>query len=86
MNNNYLAHYSSEYYDPVKAHEYYMKNRELKGRKSTAKLNDEGKAAASYVKEQLNQERSNKVKDHSVTTNNKIDSLREQKKQKRGKS
>ena len=26
-----LKHYASPYYDPVKAHEYYMKNRELKG-------------------------------------------------------
>lgn len=31
---NFLAHYASKYYDPVKAHEYYMENRELKGRKS----------------------------------------------------
>jgi len=29
---NFLAHYSSQYYDPVKAHEYYMRTRELKGR------------------------------------------------------
>lgn len=28
---NFLAHYSSEFYDPVKAHEYYLKNRDLKG-------------------------------------------------------
>lgn len=28
----YLAHYTSPYYDPVKAHEYYMRNRELVGR------------------------------------------------------
>ena len=27
--------YVSKYYDPVKAHEYYMKNRELKGRSTT---------------------------------------------------
>ena len=26
-----MAQYASKYYDPVKAHEYYMKNRELKG-------------------------------------------------------
>ena len=29
--------------NPVKAHEYYMRTRELKGRRSTTKLNDEGK-------------------------------------------
>ena len=27
-----LQHYASPYYDPVKAHEYYMRTRELKGR------------------------------------------------------
>lgn len=38
-----LQHYASPYYDPVKAHEYYMKNRELKERRSVRKLSDEGK-------------------------------------------
>ena len=53
-----LAHYASPYYDPVKAHEYYMRTRELKGRKaSTAGLNDEGKGAAAYVKGQIQGER-----------------------------
>lgn len=51
-----LKHYASPYYDPVKAHEYYMKNRELKGRKSTAGLSEEGRIAASYVKQRLNNE------------------------------
>lgn len=27
---DYLAHYASKYYDPVKAHEYYLRTRELK--------------------------------------------------------
>ena len=36
-----LRHYASPYYDPQKAHEYYMRTRELKGR-STTSLNDEG--------------------------------------------
>ena len=43
MNNDQLMHYASKYYDPVKAHEYYLKNRELKGRRSTGSLDDEGK-------------------------------------------
>lgn len=66
-----LKHYASPYYDPVKAHEYYMKNRELKGensRKSTAGLNDEGKAIAKYVKNQLDTERKGKVEDHNNRT------------------
>lgn len=71
-----LKHYASPYYDPVKAHEYYMKNRELKGdnsRKSTAGLNDEGKAVAQYVKNQLDTERKSKVDIHNNQTQAQID-------------
>ena len=77
---NEILHYASPYYDPVKAHEYYMKHRELKGRTSTAGLNDEGKAAASYVKEQLTTEHKTKVEANNEDTTNQIDKLREQKK------
>lgn len=56
-----LAHYASPYYDPVKAHEYYMRNRELKGRQSTAGLNEEGRSHAAYIKEQINSERDSKL-------------------------
>jgi len=51
--------YKSKYYDPVKAHEYYMKHRKLKGRKkktSIADLSEAGKIAAKEVKEQLQAE------------------------------
>lgn len=51
--------YKSKYYDPQKAHEYYMKHRQLKGRKkktSIADLSEEGKIAAKEVKEQLQAE------------------------------
>lgn len=51
--------YASKYYDPAKAHEYYMKHRQLKGRKkktSIADLSEEGKIAAKEVKERLNEE------------------------------
>lgn len=50
-----LQHYASPYYDPVKAHEYYMRTRELKGRRSSSKLNDEGKKVWSYTKEQISE-------------------------------
>lgn len=59
VNNNELKHYASEYYDPVKAHEYYEAHKKLKGRKSTANLNDKGNAAASYVKGRLDDEYNN---------------------------
>lgn len=51
--------YASKYYNPAKAHEYYMKHRQLKGRKkktSIADLSDAGKIAAKEVKEQLQAE------------------------------
>lgn len=51
--------YKSKYYDPAKAHEYYMKHRKLKGRTkkaSTSDLSDAGKLAAKEVKEQLQAE------------------------------
>ena len=74
-----LKHYASPYYDPAKAHEYYMRTRQLKGRKSTARLNDAGKEAAQYVKEQLRTERNQKVDAHKTATDSNIESLRERK-------
>jgi len=73
---SYLQHYASPYYDPVKAHEYYMEHRELKGRRSTAGLNDEGKETARYVKKALTEERKNKIAKHKEETDKRIDSLR----------
>lgn len=58
--------YSSKYYDPQKAHEYYEQHKKLKGRQSTASLNETGKNAASYVKQQVNKER-----DAALETENK---------------
>lgn len=46
--NDFLQHYSSEFYDPVKAHEYYLKTRELKGREK--KMTEQQKSAWNYAK------------------------------------
>lgn len=35
---SYLVHYASPYYDPVKAHQYYMDHRKLKGRKKASEI------------------------------------------------
>lgn len=72
LNGGEIRHYASPYYDPVKAHEYYMKNRELKGRSSTSGLNEEGKKAASYIRQQLINERKRKVSEHKDYTNSEI--------------
>lgn len=63
INGVFLSHYASPYYDPVKAHEYYMKHRQLKGRTSTSDLNDTGKEAAALVKQRLLEEKKKKIQD-----------------------
>ena len=67
--------YASPYYDPEKAHEYYMKNRELKGR-STSGLNEEGKFTAKSIKESLDKERDEKIEAHRNATNTQIENSR----------
>ena len=84
--------YASKYYDPVKAHEYYMAHRQLKGkkknsnksydeimaekRKTTYGLNDEGKAAAKQIREAINAEKKEALKKVSESVKNKIKKLR----------
>lgn len=75
MSSKAIRHYASPYYDPVKAHEYYEKTKQLKGRSSTASLNEEGKNAAKYVKEQLTAERKQKTEQSKASMQSKIDNL-----------
>lgn len=75
--------YSSKYYDPVKAHEYYMKHRQLKSRTSTAGLNDNGKAAARQVKEALKQEKKEYMEKVKAVLDKNIARVRELMAQKR---
>lgn len=83
--------YASKYYDPVKAHEYYMKHRQLKGkkkktpeeqatadRKSTKSLNDEGKAAAKQIKAAIQKKRRQAYRDISDNLSDQLAALREQ--------
>ena len=49
-----MQQYASKYYDSAKAHAYYMKKRQLKGRK---KLTQAQKEAQGYIKEQLKAEK-----------------------------
>lgn len=51
-----LTHYASKYYDPVKAHEYYMRTRKLKGRKTAAP-----KTAAEQIKSELEEKQAEKA-------------------------
>ena len=70
-----LVHYASEYYDPEKAHEYYMRTRELKGRCTTA-LNDEGKKVWAYTKNTIKSEKKSKVEEEQENRKKKIEALR----------
>lgn len=49
----FLQHYASEYYDPAKAREYYLRTRELKGRQTTSGMSDEQRQGWSYAKNQI---------------------------------
>ena len=69
---DYLMHYASPYYDPVKAHEYYMRTRELKGRRSTSKLSDKGKETWAYAKNSIKEEKKGKVENAKNEQNAKI--------------
>jgi hypothetical protein len=54
---SFLEHAGSEFYDPVKAHEYYLRNRELKGRRPSQNVSDlkttRQREGWSYVKSKL---------------------------------
>lgn len=76
MDNN-LQHYASPYYDPQKAHEYYMRTRELKGRRSATKLSDEGKKVWSYTKNEIKAEKKAKVEGEQEKRKQTITALRE---------
>lgn len=68
--------YASKYYDPVKAHQYYLAHRQLKGRKSTSALNDTGKEAAKYIKEKLTQEKNQIIETYKASMNQQIASIK----------
>lgn len=73
---DYLAHYASKYYDPVKAHEYYLKTRELKGRRSSSNLNAEGKKVWSYTKNEISTAKKNDVQEEKNNRDTQIKELR----------
>lgn len=56
---NFLAHYASKYYDPVKAREYYLRTRELKGREPALSKESRAKQqqATAYVTNEIRTKR-----------------------------
>lgn len=76
MERDSLTHYASKYYDPVKAHEYYMRTRQLKGRRSSSALTDEGKEAWAYTKEQITTSKKENVETLKTNKEQQIEALR----------
>ncbi|TXH16183.1 MAG: hypothetical protein E6R03_05880 [Hyphomicrobiaceae bacterium] len=81
--NSFLSHYSSKYYDPVKAREYYLRNRELKGRRSTSKLTDEGKMVWDYTKSQITAEKKLALEENANKKKEEVKGLQTTAKEKR---
>lgn len=76
---SFLAHYASEFYDPVKAHEYYMRTRQLKGRsESTKGMSKTQKEAWGYAKTQIAAKRQADIKNAQVTRTKSSQQVREQ--------
>lgn len=74
---NFLMHYASEYYDPAKAREYYLRNRELKGRQSTSGLSEEGKQTWAYTKNQIGVAKKEKLQEASEARKNFVERARQ---------
>lgn len=68
-----LVHYASPYYDPKKAHEYYERTKQLKGRKTGTSLNDTGKEAKTYVRTQINAKRDQDLKNAETRSAKRIE-------------
>lgn len=78
-----LMHYASKYYDPVKAHEYYMRTRELKGGRSTRDLSDDGKEVWKVTKANITEEKKAQLEKAKEEHTIKMEAHRELAKQKR---
>lgn len=82
LDNNSLTHYESAYYDPEKAHEYYMQNRQLKGR-TTSGLSDEGKEVWTSTKANIDSEKKNRIKEYELQKEIDVKKLRDDAEKKR---
>ena len=71
-----IMHYASEYYDPVKAHEYYMKHRQLKGR-SKGSLTDKGKEIWSYTESNIKDRKRKEIQEAELEKEVRIKELRD---------
>lgn len=71
-----LLHYASANYDPQKAHEYYLQNRELSGRHSTKGFNQKQREGLSYAKNQIQGNKKAKLESARATEKQSIEQVR----------
>lgn len=74
---NSLTHYASANYDPAAAHEYYLKNRELTGRKSTKGMSDTQKQALAYTKHKLGNDKKAELETMQANQKARLEDLRQ---------
>ena len=72
----FIAHYASDYYDPAKAHEYYLKNRQLRPRRSLKGMSDSQKSTWSVVKQNISAEKKTKLTAERDANKQQIEALR----------
>lgn len=72
---NFLQHYESQFYDPVKAHKYYEENKKLKGREK--KLNKKQEAAWEFAKGNIAKAKTKELDTASVNNAKAMAMLRE---------
>lgn len=70
-------------YDPVKAHEYYERTKELKGRHSTSEFSDTQKEGFAYTKNKVQEERKGAFKSASLQNKEAVKQLRDKAKGRR---
>lgn len=78
-----LMHYASKYYDPIKAHEYYMQHRKLKGRRKTSSLSQEGREVWNVAKSNITTEKKTAVEKMREKQKKETEALRARAKQTR---
>lgn len=71
----FLAHYASKYYDPVKAKEYYERTKELKGREKKL-TSDTQKEAWGYARNQISEQRKTAKESAAAAQKAKIEKIR----------
>lgn len=71
----FIAHYASEFYNPQKAHEYYLKTRKLKNKAAaTSFTNDNQKKAYAIAKDSIDSAKASDLAKNADTANQAMDS------------